>query len=37
VPTASKVYDRHATVENRFIDGGSAGGRWETLMTSVLR
>src|SRR5215813_3688481 len=32
VPTASKVYDRHAAVKNRFIDGGSAGGRWGTLM-----
>jgi hypothetical protein len=24
---ASKVYDRHAAGKNRFIDGGSAGGR----------
>src|SRR5215831_7160886 len=37
VPTASKVYDRHAAVKNRFIDGGSAGGRWGTLMLSPLR
>jgi hypothetical protein len=32
VPTASKLYDGHATVENRFIHGGSAGGRCRTLM-----
>jgi hypothetical protein len=31
-----KRCDRHATVENRFIEGGSAAGRWGSLMIEVV-